>query len=204
MLKLVLQQSSYYLIPKKLLGHHGPQVGNFPSLAQCLCWSARNAVVVLTLQWLGKTLLWSTTWSQTPSDMPSSLPPTARLRDRRQSEMYYNVQRLKMSWEQVSKSKEHSRPSHNLLHWEKISFNDTMETFIQSFLCDLLHGGYTQYTAGHLFYFTVYQKWDQIKFFVKEKKVREGSQFSVNHTLKLQQKRNLQHIFHKWWCKGLY
>lgn len=83
---LVLQQNSSYLSFKKLLGTHGPQVGNFPSLAQCLYCSARNAVVVLTLQWLGRTLLRSTTWSQTASDMPSRVSPTASLRDRRQSE----------------------------------------------------------------------------------------------------------------------
>lgn len=94
---LVLQQNSSYLSFRKLLGTHGPQVGNFPSLAQCLYCSARNAVVVLTLQWLGRTLLWSTTWSQTASDMPSRVSPTASLRDRRQSEkhnkMFENVLR---------------------------------------------------------------------------------------------------------------
>lgn len=77
---LVLPLNSYYLSPKKLLGNHGAQLGNFPNRAQCLYCTARNAVVVLTLQWLGKTLLWSNTWSQTPSDMPSRLPPTARLK----------------------------------------------------------------------------------------------------------------------------
>lgn len=96
----VLQQNCYYLSSKKHLGNCGPQVGNFPSLAQCLYCSARNAVVVLTLQWLGRTLLWSTTWSQTPSDMPCRVPPTVSLRDWRQSEMYNKIC-LKMAWEEV-------------------------------------------------------------------------------------------------------
>lgn len=117
---LVLQQNSYYLSSKKLLGNHGPQVGNFPSLAQCLYCSARNAVVVLTLQWLGRTLLWSTTWSQTPSDLPCRVPPTASLRDGRQSELYNKIC-LKMSWEQVLWREKHSRASENLILWEKIS-----------------------------------------------------------------------------------
>lgn len=90
-------QNSYYLFSKKLLWYCGPQVGNFPSLAHCLYCSARNAVVVITLQWLGKTELWSTTWSQTPSDMPSTLPPTAWLGDRKQSEMRRDIWRLEMS-----------------------------------------------------------------------------------------------------------
>ncbi len=110
---LALQQKSYYLSPKKHLGNHGPQVGNFPSLAQCLYCSARNAVVVLTLQWLGRTLLRSTTWSQTPSDMPSRMPPTASLRDWRQSEM-------PNMFENPSKSKVQSRASQNLLLLERV------------------------------------------------------------------------------------
>lgn len=88
---LVLQKNCYYLSSKKLLGNHGLQVGNFPSLAQCLYCSVRNAVVVLTLQWLGRNQLWSTTWSQTPSDMPCRVPTTASLAEWRQSEMYNKI-----------------------------------------------------------------------------------------------------------------
>lgn len=105
---LVLLQSSYYLRSKELLGTHGPQVGNFPSLARCLYCSARNAVVVLTLQWLGRTLCGQPLGPRHPQTCPAGcLQQHASVSGGNQENRFYRG------------SEEHSRASENLLPEKK-------------------------------------------------------------------------------------